>query len=154
MVSRLRQWIGNRSDDAQLVATLQEVLRFNLRCAVHYPRMAELVKQTNPDPELQGLLLEWGSEQLKCAEEVGFLITKLGSEPLWISDCRADEFESHDFFALEVIRQSKALARLQDAVVLAAGTSIQQRISDLASGEEQRLQELVVIQKRIYGSKD
>ena len=132
-----------------MLYALQHALLLSMRCSVHYPRLADRFGQIHPDSDIQKLILEWGDEQVKCGESIAALIIDLGSQPMWVVDCREDEFESPDFFLIEKIRQSKAVDTLNAATKLAIRASHRSALRELINGAQARLDELTELDNRI-----
>lgn len=145
----LKRWPGHRPSDRGLVVNLQQALKLSLRCSAHFPRLAERVSQYNPDPELRAQLLEWGTEQVNCSDEIASLITDLGAEPFWVVDCHLDEMESPDFFFMEAARQSRSVALLRETARLASNDGLRQVVNELADSEEKHLKALIALQEQI-----
>jgi rubrerythrin len=115
---------------------LNQALRLEYSLIVHYPRLANTIK----DEETRKLVLELGSASIRHADVVANTITQLGGEPDWSMELYPDEMDTVEIFQTQLEKEKLALKLHRESADLVPSNSLQVKLSTLAREEEQHIQ--------------
>ncbi len=76
-----------RVDSKQTVDLLNQILKMEYSLIIHYPRLANRIK----DKEMKKLVQELGIASISHADTVANMIMKLGGNAIWSFELRLEE---------------------------------------------------------------
>jgi rubrerythrin len=120
----------------KLMGLLNQALRLEYSLIVHYPRLANTIK----DEETRKLVLELGSASIRHADVVANTITQLGGEPDWSIELYPEDMETVEIFQTQLEKEKLALKLHRESADLVPSSSLQVKLSNLAREEEQHIQ--------------
>ncbi len=120
----------------KLMGLLNQALRLEYSLIVHYPRLANTIK----DEEIRKLVLELGSASIRHADVVANTITQLGGEPDWSIGLYPEDMETVEIFQTQLEKEKLALKLHRESADLVPSSSLQVKLSNLAREEEQHIQ--------------
>ena len=119
----------------KLMGLLNQALRLEYSLIVHYPRLANTIK----DEETRKLVLELGSASIRHADVVANTITQLGGEPDWSIELYPEDMETVEIFQTQLGKEKLALKLHRESADLVPSSSLQAKLSTLAREEEQHI---------------
>ncbi len=120
----------------RLMDLLNQALRLEYSLIVHYPRLANTIK----DEEIRKLTLELGSASIRHADVVANTITQLGGEPDWSMELYPEDMGTVKIFQTQLEKEKLALKLHRESADLVPSSSLQVKLSNLAREEEQHIQ--------------
>ena len=120
----------------RLMDLLNQALRLEYSLIVHYPRLANTIK----DEETRKLTLELGSASIHHADVVANTITQLGGEPDWSMELYPEDMDTVEIFQTQLEKEKLALKLHHESADLVPSSSLQVKLSNLAREEEQHIQ--------------
>ena len=120
----------------RLMDLLNQALRLEYSLIVHYPRLANTIK----DEETRKLTLELGSASIRHADVVANTITQLGGEPDWSIELYPEDMETVEIFQTQLEKEKLALQLHRESADLVPSSSLGSKLSSLANEEEQHIQ--------------
>lgn len=114
---------------------LNQALRLEYSLIVHYPRLANTIK----DEETRKLVLELGSASIHHADVVANTISQLGGEPVWSLDLYPENMDTVKIFQTQLEKEKLALKLHRESADLVPSSSLGSKLNALANEEEQHI---------------
>jgi len=130
-----------------LMDRLNRALRLEYSLIVHYPRLANSIK----DAETRKLVLELGSASIHHADVVANTITQLGGEPDWSLEFYPEDMDMVEIFQTQLEKEKLALQLHRESADMVPSSSLAKELSALANEEEQHIQTVNRILSRLQG---
>ncbi len=119
----------------KLMGLLNQALRLEYSLIVHYPRLANTIK----DEEIRKLTLELGSASIRHADVVANTISQLGGEPDWSMELYPEDMDTVKIFQTQLEKEKLALQLHRESADLVPSSSLRGELSALAMEEEQHI---------------
>ena len=118
-----------------LVDLLNQALRIEYTLIIHYPRIANLIR----DEETRKLANELGAASIYHADVVSNIITKLGGKPDWSFELFPEGVGIKKIFQNQLARERLALQLHRGSAELMSSSPHSGALSNLAREEEQHI---------------
>jgi rubrerythrin len=119
----------------RLMDLLNRALRLEYSLIVHYPRLANTIK----DEETRKLVLQLGSASIRHADVVANTISQLGGEPDWSIELYPEDMDTVKIFQTQLEKEKLALQLHRESADLVPSSSLRGELSALAVEEEQHI---------------
>ena len=119
----------------RLMDLLNRALRLEYSLIVHYPRLANTIK----DEETRKLVLQLGSASIRHADVVANTISQLGGEPDWSIELYPEDMDTVKIFQTQLEKEKLALQLHRESADLVPSSSLRGELSALAMEEEQHI---------------
>ena len=128
---------GNRGrvDSKQTVDLLNQILKMEYSLIIHYPRLANRIK----DNEMKKLVQELGIASISHADTVANMIMKLGGNAIWSFEGLPEEDSLVKIFQLQLEKEKIALQLHQQAANLVTDGQKRAQLSRLAEEERSHI---------------
>ena len=132
-----------------LVELLNKILKIEYTLIVHYPRLADSIR----DNETRKLALKLSTDSVKHADSVSRAITALGGRPVWAFEPLAEDFDILQIFRTQLEKEKLALKLHRQAADLAPSQPLAAAFKTIATDEERHIEIVELIIKKITPSK-
>jgi bacterioferritin len=119
----------------KVIDSLNKALRLEYSLIVHYPRLANTIK----DEEIRKLVLQLGSASIHHADVVASTISQLGGEPDWSLDFYPEDMDLEKVFQTQLGKEKLALELHRENAASVPSDSLASQLSALAKEEEQHM---------------
>ena len=128
---------GNKGsfDLKQTVDLLNQILKMEYSLIIHYPRLANRIK----DKEMKKLVQELGIASISHADTVANIIMKLGGNAIWSFEQLPEEDSLVKIFQLQLEKEKTALQLHQQAAKLVIDSQMRAQLSGLAEEERSHI---------------
>jgi rubrerythrin len=122
----------SRETIQKLVKLLNQSLRIEYNFVIHYPRIAQLVR----DEETKKLILDLCNASVHHADVVANIITHLGGKPDWSFDLFPEGMGPSEIFQIQLEKEKQALQLHQNSAALISSGSQGNALNDVANEEK------------------
>lgn len=122
----------SRETIQKLVKLLNQSLRIEYNFVIHYPRIAQLVR----DEETKKLILDLCNASVHHADVVANIITHLGGKPDWSFDLFPEGMGPSEIFQIQLEKEKQALQLHQNSAALISSASQGNALNDVANEEK------------------
>jgi rubrerythrin len=122
----------SRETIQKLVKLLNQSLRIEYNFVIHYPRIAQLVR----DEETKKLILGLCNASVHHADVVANIITHLGGKPDWSFDLFPEGMGPSEIFQIQLEKEKQALQLHQNSAALISSASQGNALNDVANEEK------------------
>ena len=129
----------------KVIDSLNKALRLEYSLIVHYPRLANTIK----DEETRKLVLQLGSASIHHADVVANTISQLGGEPDWSLDFYPEDLDLVEVFQTQREKEKLALELHRENAASVPSDSLASELSALANEEEQHIRTVDRILSRL-----
>jgi bacterioferritin len=119
-----------------LVKRLNQALRVEYSLIIHYPYIANLIR----DEEVKKLATELGAASIHHADVVATIISKLGGKPKWSFEPFPEGADTKKIFRMQLGKERLALQLHKGSAEMSPTSSYREALSALAKEEEQHIQ--------------
>lgn len=119
-----------------LVKRLNQALRVEYSLIIHYPYIANLLR----DPEAKKLATELGAASIHHADVVAAIISKLGGNPEWSFEPFPEGTDTKKIFRRQLAKERLALQLHKGSAEMSASSSHREALSALAKEEERHIE--------------
>jgi rubrerythrin len=116
----------------KLVQLLNQALRIEYNFVIHYPRIAQTIK----DEETRKLILDLCNASVHHSDVVAGIITRLGGKPDWSFDLFPEEMDTLKIFQAQLEKERQALDLHKRIADLIPSGPHGNSLKDVASEEE------------------
>jgi len=119
-----------------LVKRLNQALRVEYSLIIHYPYIANLIR----DEEVKKLATELGAASIHHADVVATVIRKLGGKPKWSFEPFPEGADTKKIFRMQLGKERLALQLHKGSAEMSPTSSYREALSALAKEEKQHIQ--------------
>ena len=119
-----------------LVKRLNQALRVEYSLIIHYPYIANLIR----DEEIRKLATELGAASIHHADVVATIISKLGGKPEWSFEPFPEGIDTKKIFRMQLAKERLALQLHTGSAEMLSPGSHCELLRALAKEEEQHIQ--------------
>ena len=123
-------------DDVKLVDVLNQALKLEYSFVVHYPRLANAVK----DEKAKELVLQLGTDSIHHADVVADAITESGGEPDWYFELYPEDKDIITIFEEQLEKEKIALELHQLCMNMVSSNKLKQKFKKIALEEAYHIQ--------------
>ena len=128
-----------------LVKRLNQALRVEYSLIIHYPYIANLIR----DEEIKKLATELGAASIHHADVVATIISELGGKPEWSFDPFPEGNDIKKIFRIQLSKERAALQLHKGSAEMFPPNAHSEALSALAKEEEQHIQIVEVILSKL-----
>jgi bacterioferritin (cytochrome b1) len=130
---------------SELVKRLNKALRLEYSLIIHYPHIANLIR----DQEVKKLTTELGGASIHHADVVASIISELGGKPEWSFDPFPEGNDIKKIFRIQLSKERAALQLHKGSAEMFPPNAHSEALSALAKEEEQHIQIVEVILSKL-----
>jgi bacterioferritin (cytochrome b1) len=130
---------------SELVKRLNQALRLEYSLIIHYPYIANLIR----DQEVKKLATELGGASIHHADVVASIISELGGKPEWSFDPFPEGKDIEKIFRMQLSKERAALQLHKGSAEMFPPSARSEALSALAKEEEQHIQIVEVILSKL-----
>ena len=135
----------SRETVQKLVKLLNQSLRIEYNFVIHYPRIAQLVR----DEETKKLILDLCNASVHHADVVANIITHLGGKPDWSFDLFPEGMGPLEIFQIQLEKEKQALQLHQNSAALISSGSQGNALNEVANEEKAHIMTVSRIIQRL-----
>ncbi len=135
----------SRETIQKLVKLLNQSLRIEYNFVIHYPRVAQLVR----DEETKKLILDLCNASVHHADVIANIITHLGGKPDWSFDLFPEGMDPLEIFQIQLEKEKQALQLHQNSAALISSASQGNALNDVANEEKAHIMTVSRIIERL-----
>jgi bacterioferritin len=119
----------------KLLETLRRALKVEYSLIVHYPRLANSIKDKN----IRNLVTSLGTASIKHANVIADTITKMGGQPAWSFDDFPNEDNLVDIFKMQLEKEKLALQLHEESANLVDDVTLFHHFKQIAEEEKKHI---------------
>ena len=121
---------------SELVKRLNQALRVEYSLIIHYPYIANLIR----DRTVKTLATELGGASIHHADVVASIITRMGGKPEWAFDHFPEGADIQKIFRVQLSKEQAALQLHKGSAEMFRAGEHSEALIELATEEEQHIQ--------------
>jgi bacterioferritin (cytochrome b1) len=121
---------------SELVKRLNKALRLEYSLIIHYPYIANLIR----DRKVKILATELGGASIHHADVVASIITRMGGKPEWAFDQFPEGTDIQKIFRVQLSKEQAALQLHKGSAEMFRAGEHREALIELATEEEQHIQ--------------